>query len=106
MGDTRWKRQERQIASALGGIRLPNAGRGQADVVAGRYAVQVKTRKTLPGWFTGAVAQAGRDAGAGQVPLVVLSVVGQGRKADRYVVLAFDTWVALLDELDHEGGEG
>ena len=67
MTDTRWKRHEREIAAAMGGIRLPNVGRGQPDIIAGNVAVQVKTRKVLPSWLTDAVDQAAQDApdGAG-----------------------------------------
>jgi len=60
----RWKRQEREIAAALGGVRLPNSGRGQPDVLAGNLAVQVKTRATLPAWLVAALDQAARDAAA------------------------------------------
>ncbi|MDP9470567.1 MAG: hypothetical protein M3Q71_07855 [Chloroflexota bacterium] len=88
----KWKNQERQIAAALNGVRLPNSGTGQPDVRAGRYAIQVKARETLPAWLTGAVEQAARDADAGEIPVVVLSEVSQGRKARRLVVLDFDHW--------------
>jgi len=39
MNAGRWKRQEREIAALLGGIRLPNSCRGQPDVIAGNLAV-------------------------------------------------------------------
>jgi len=55
-GVERWKRQERQIAAALGTHRLPNVGRGQPDCRAGGIAYQVKTRATLPGWLWAALA--------------------------------------------------
>ncbi len=89
---TRWKRQEREIAAALGGVRLPNNGFGQPDVRAGRFAIQVKSRQTLPAWLTEAVDQAERDAAAGETPVLVVSQVSQGRKARRLVVLDFDHW--------------
>ncbi len=78
-GAGRWKRQERQIAAALGGVRLPNTGAGQCDVRAPGWAVQVKTRATLPGWLWAAVDQAERDAGPDEAPAVVLSEVTAGR---------------------------
>jgi len=80
----RWKRQEREIADSLGGVRLPNSGRGQPDVNAGDLAVHVKTRATLPVWLVAALDQAARDAaavGSEAVPVVVLSTVGAGRTA-------------------------
>ncbi len=89
---SRWKNQERQIAAALGGVRLPNNGAGQPDVRAGRYAVQIKARENLPVWLTQAVDQAERDAAADEVPVLVLSQVSQGRRARRYVVMTFDVW--------------
>jgi len=38
---------------------MPNNGRGNPDVLTndGRYAVQIKTRETLPTWLTEAVEQ-------------------------------------------------
>ncbi len=94
---SRWKSEERRVAAALGGTRLPNTGTGQCDVRAGRYAIQVKARESLPAWLTGAVEQAERDADAGEIPVVVLSEVSQGRKARRLVVMALDDWRDLAD---------
>ena len=99
MTDTRWKRHEREIAALLGGIRLPNSGRGQPDVLAGNLAVQVKTTRALLTWLLAAMAQATRDAGAGQLPAVVLSECRQGRKARRLVVLDLD---GMTTGVNHE----
>ncbi len=96
MSATRWQRQERAIAAALGTRRLPNVGAGQPDCRCPGWAVQVKTRKELPGWLVAALDQAARDAGAGERPAVVLSAVSQGRKARRLVVLDFEDWRALV----------
>ncbi len=82
----RWKRAEREIAALLGGVRLPNTGRGQPDVVAGQLAVQVKTKATLPAWLLAAVDQAIRDAEADQQPVVILNLVSRGHKARRLLV--------------------
>lgn len=95
MPSTRWKQHEREIAAAQGGVRLPNSGRGQPDVIAGNLAVQVKTRKALPAWLLAAMDQAGRDADPGQVPIVVLSAVSRGKKARRLVVLDLDAFTRL-----------
>ncbi len=92
----RWKRAEREIAAALGGRRLPNTGASQCDVRAAGWAVQVKTRETLPGWLWAAVEQAARDAGPGESPAVVLNEVAQGRKARRLAVLDFAVFAALI----------
>lgn len=89
MADKRWKRAKREIASLLGGDRLPNSGHGQPDVIAGNLAVQVQPRTTLPAWLIEAVDQ--------QL-VVVLNLVGQGRKAQR--LLGVDqTQVLTLDDL-------
>lgn len=96
MNAGRWKRQEREIAAALGGVRLPNSGRGQCDVRCPGYAVQVKTRKAFPAWLLAAVAQARNDADPGELPVVVLSEVRPGVKARRLVVIEFETWQAMM----------
>ena len=84
---SRWKRHERAVAAVLGGVRLPNNGAGQPDVIAGRLAVQVKTRQTVPAWLWGAIDQAERDAAAGQLPAVVLCEATQGRRTRRLFVI-------------------
>lgn len=95
MPSTRCKQQEREIATALSGVRLPNSGKGQPDVIAGNLAVQVKTRQTLPGWLLAAMDQAERDADAEQVPVEVLSAACRGRRARRLVVLVLDAFARL-----------
>ncbi len=89
MSGGRWKRQEREVAAALGTRRLPNSGGGQPDLRAGGWAVQVKTRASVPAWLWAVLAQAARDAGEGERPAVVLAEVSQGRKARRLVMLDF-----------------
>ncbi len=98
MSGGRWKRQEREIAAALGTRRLPNSGLGQPDIRVNGWAVQVKTRATVPAWLWAALDQAARDADAGELPAVVVSDVVQGRKARRLVLLDFDQWRALVGD--------
>lgn len=100
MSSSRWKRQEREIAAALSTRRLPNTGASQADVRCPGWALQVKTRKSLPDWLLEAVDQAVRDAGNDERAAVVLSQVTQGKKARRFVVLSFDDWQALVQPPD------
>lgn len=101
---TRWKRQERETAALLGSIRNPNTGASRADIDAGiPFAVQQKTRMSLPAWFTDAVAQAKRDATAGKTPVVVFTLVRQGVKAQRFVVLDMDAWLDLHGPAGTEG---
>ncbi len=96
MNAQRWKRQEREIASALGTHRLPNIGIGQPDCRAGGVSYQIKTRVALPTWLTSAMAQATRDADPGELPVVILNEVTQGTKARRLAVLDFADWCALI----------
>lgn len=59
----------------LGGRRVPVTGRarGEAPDIAHRWlAVEVKHRRTLPGWLEGAMAQAEAAAGGDQLAVVVL----------------------------------
>ena len=67
------------------------------------WAVQVKTRATVPKWLWAALDQAARDAEAGERPAVVVSDVVQGRKARRLVLLDFEQWRALVRP--EQGGE-
>ena len=53
------------------------------------------TRATAPDWLFQALDQAAREAGAGERPAVVVSVVSQGVKLRRVVLLPFDTFRAL-----------
>jgi hypothetical protein len=75
MPDRAWKRQERNVAAALGMSRNPNNGRVQSDIDAGRYAIEHKYRKSLPAWLTDALAQARGGATGGRTPVVVLTEV-------------------------------
>jgi len=92
----RWKRQEREIAAALGGVRLPNTGAGQPDVRLPGWAIQVKTRHELPAWLWAAVEQAARDAGPDERPALILCEVRAGIKTKRLVVLDFELFAALI----------
>ena len=93
--DKRWKRHEREIARLLGGQRLPNNGRGQADVISGSLAVEVKCRE-LPQWLVNALAQAERNAPVGMVPVVVLVDSRRGVKAKRVAVMDFELFQQLV----------
>lgn len=95
MNRGRWKRQEREVAELLGGKRNPCTGGWHQDVTTPLFAVEVKTRKSLPDWLTEAVEQAVRAADESQVPIVALNEVSQGRKARRYILLRLEDWVDL-----------
>lgn len=89
---SRWKRSEREVAARLGGVRNPCDGRERSDVTAGPFAVEVKTRKSLPKLITSAMEQAERAARPGQTPMVALVEVRQGVKARRYIVMKLADW--------------
>ena len=106
MPDARWKKQERSVAALLGGVRLPNSGRGQPDVrCPDGLACQVKTTTALPRWLTAAVAQAERDAEPGKLPVVVLCAVSQGKRARRLLVVDLETLVAWPGPAADEAGD-
>ena len=83
MSAGRWKRHEREVAAILGGVRLPNNGHGQPDVLTPDLAVQVKTRKAIPAWLHEALDQAARDCDSERIPVVVLCAASQGHSTRR-----------------------
>ena len=92
-----WKGSERRIARHLGGKRIGQEC-GPVDVDAGWLQVQVKHRKALPQWLTGALGGIRVAAGPGQLGVVVLHQEGQRSDGDLVVV-------SLGDWLDWFGGE-
>lgn len=103
MPDARWKRHERAVARALGTKRLPNSGAGQPDCRADGWAVQIKTRASVPAWLWAALDQATRDAEEGERPAVVLVEVSQGRKMRRLVLLDFEQFRAVVSGAEGDG---
>jgi len=99
---TTWKATERAIARKLGGERVSKARLGDRspDVVTAWLAVEVKHRKTLPAWLKGALAQAARNAGEAQLPVVVLHECSQQHEGDLVVLRLGDfvDWFGGLDE--------
>lgn len=85
-----WKAHERTVATLLDGERQPLNGKHGPDVLSERYSVEVKTRRALPDWITGAMKQAEQGAGE-RVPLVVLVLApGRGVKAQRFALLKLE----------------
>ena len=95
-----WKEHERRTARRLSGQRNGNTGKPTSDVTAGPWAVECKSRKGLPAWLLDAMAQARKNAGAGQTGLVVLHQVGQ--RSDKDIVCMtladFTAWVGGINE--------
>lgn len=92
-----WKEHERRTARRLSGVRTGNRGTATADVQAGRYAVECKSRKELPGWLLDAMNQARRNAGEGQTGIVVLHQVGQ-RSDDDIICVRLVDWLAITQQ--------
>ncbi len=87
MADKPWKVHERETARRLGGTRSGPTGRQGPDVVGlPVFAPECKSRKRpLPGEIREALAQARRNAGPGQLSLVVWHT--QGERHDDDVVM-------------------
>ena len=113
---TRWKDRERVAARFLGTERLPNCGKGAPDAPATlggqTFAIEHKSRESLPDWLTEAMAQAIRNCPAGAVPLVALTAgAGPGKANHRYVVLRLRDVALLLgtpapdESLAHPNGQ-
>ena len=102
MANSTWKNCERAIAAKIGGVRLSNHGLGlqTPDVETEAYSVEVKSRKVLPAWLTGAVAQAVRNASAGKLPLVVLHEVGRRHDNDLVILRMgdFQEWFGEVSD--------
>jgi len=94
MADKTWKAVERCLAKRLGGQRVGATGHSTADVLTDWLAVEVKTRKVLPGWLLSAVEQAVGAAGEEQLPIVILHQVGGYHSDDLVVMLLrdFEQW--------------
>ena len=107
MAEARWKRHERQVAQLLGGRRQPNTGRPSPDVLSPQWAIEVKTRRSLPRWLLTALSQAEAGGRAtGRRPLLVLvHAPGQGRKARRFAILPLEALVAWRRESGDDGKE-
>lgn len=74
-------------------------GKAAADVISPVFGIEVKTRKSLPGWLTEALAQARRNCPDGKTPLLVIAwCPGQGRRVRRYAVLDLDAFKEVLHE--------
>ena len=107
MPDRAWKRAERTIAARLGGRRVPITGRQRGnvpDVEHPAFAVEVKSRKTLPTWLHNAMTQAIAARRGAQLPLVILHETGT-RHADDLVLVRFGAWLAWFGDLPRPEGE-
>ena len=96
MSDRNWKRFERDVAKAVGGVRVPVTGldRAAADVDAGPFQIQVKLGRRMPGylkkWLDGITETAKRKGATG---IVVWKQPGE-RVDDSVVILRLADWRA------------
>jgi len=59
-----WKRTERNVAALLGGRRVPVTGRQRGDtpdVAHPLLSLEVKHRREVPAWLTGALTAGGPE---------------------------------------------
>lgn len=91
-----WKEHERRTARRLSGVRTGNTGKPAADVQAGQFAVECKSRKALPTWLIDAMNQAKRNAGD-RTAIVVLHQVGQ-RSDNDLVIIRLADWLAVIKQ--------
>ncbi len=102
MPNQTWKAIERRVAAMLGGVRVPITGRARGsapDIQHELYSLEVKHRKSLPGWLYDAMSQAKASIRGEQIPVVVLHQHRQ-EIGEAYVVLR------LKDFADYFGGGG
>lgn len=91
---TRRRRHARDVARALGAGATPG------------WAVRALTRATAPDWLFVALERARGEAGAGERPAVVVSVVSQGVRLRRLVLLSFEDFAALAGVAPGDEGAG
>ncbi len=80
MTDKSWKVAERRVAEILGGERVPVNGRIRSsapDIAHDTLSIEVKSRKRVPAWLTGAMEQAKASSRDGRLPVAVLHQKGK-----------------------------
>jgi len=95
-----WKRNEREIAERLGGVRVPVTGRSRGDapdIAHDRYGIECKMWSALPKRVTDAMDQAKASCRGEQIPLVVLHAKG-ARHDEDLVVLRLADFAALVED--------
>ncbi len=98
-----WKAVERRIAERLNGRRVPVSGRaGQPDIAHPWLSIEVKHRRRLPQWLTGALQQAEWAAQPGQLPIAVLHEHGQRYREALVVVRLgdFQEWFGEVHDAE------
>lgn len=104
-----WKQAETEIATRLGGVRVPVSGRGRGDrpdIEHPRFAPEVKHTRNAFDLVTRAMAQAKAAAeGTAKVPLVAVHKEGQPYD-ETFVVLRLADFARLVETGREEDGSG
>lgn len=104
-----WQRHEQAVARAFGarraGAGAQNGRDGGADMVTDWLAAECKSWRTLPARVVGALKQAERAAGDGQLAIAVIHRVG-ARRADDLVVMRWSDFVAWFGDGEQDTGDG
>lgn len=98
-----WKAVERKVAAILGGERVPITGRARGsapDIAHDTLSIEVKHRKSLPGWLHDAMDQALKSMKKGQRPVVILHEKGQ-KYEDCYCIVRLSDFIKG-DTIDRE----
>lgn len=95
----RGKALERVIAKRTGGRRNGVTGLATADVEAGPWAIEAKSRKALPDWLLNAMGQAVRNTPNGMIPICVLHQLGAHHGNDIVCMRLkdFEDWYGAID---------
>ena len=96
-----WKRTESQVASRIGGERVPVTGRARGDapdIAHDIWSPEVKHWTRMPVRVVDAMSQAKAAARNGQIPIVVLHQAGK-RHDDDLVVVRLADFVDLYGEV-------
>ena len=100
MPDKVWKACERAIAKKFGTTRVGARDDVQMDIDAGWLSIEVKHRKKISLFLKGAMAQAIRNAGVSQLPIVVLHESGKRHDNDLVIMTLknFRDWFVGSEE--------
>ena len=93
-----WKRAEKRIAKVIQGERTSHQHLGlrSCDIQTERYAVEVKSRKSLPLWFIEAMKQAERNTPQGKIAVLILHKDGWRYDTDDLVLMRIGDWKELV----------
>src|SRR5712692_7078233 len=99
--DRPWKRAEREIASRIGGERVPITGRvrgSEPDIRHEWLSVECKQRRRLPDWIRDAMDQAKASARGHQLPVAILHEAGT-RYSTSLIVLELSDWLEWFGDV-------